>query len=158
METIREILEELCRKNGGQLTPALVLSEARKKKSPLHSHFTWDDGEAAEAWRLNQAAYIIRRVKVRIEVQPEKQVTVRAFLNVTPPATESEKNDDETEDDVTAPSGYYVPVRVAMTEFREQVLASATAELRNVRRKYAHLEELAAVWEAVDSVSGKASP
>ncbi len=146
-QSVREVLESLARANGGQITPQIVLDEAKKKRSPLHSHFCWDDNEAAAAWRLHQASALIRRVKVTLETAPEKTISVRAFMSVTP-VVEQEADDDDEEP--SKPAGYYVPVRVAMTEYREQVLARAVSELRAMKSKYAHLTELAAVWEAID--------
>lgn len=47
-----------------ELTPPAVVEAARDETSPLHSCFTWDDGEAAEAYRRMEARVLIRAVKV----------------------------------------------------------------------------------------------
>lgn len=66
----------------GSLTPALVLAEAAGSDHPLHNRFTWNDSEAAERWRLHQAAALIRSVKVVIERPSDNQpISVRAFVS-----------------------------------------------------------------------------
>jgi hypothetical protein len=48
----------------GRLTPSLVVTAATPPAHPLHSHFEWDDGTAAERYREVQARGLIQRVKV----------------------------------------------------------------------------------------------
>lgn len=87
----------------GQLTPALVLSEARDPEHPLHRRFIWDDTEAAERYRLHQAQVLIRSVNVVIERAPNTPpIKVRAFVS----QTEIHEGMD-VEDE---PSGIYLPV------------------------------------------------
>jgi hypothetical protein len=60
---IDDILEEIAEKNGGVLTPELVLTTAKNKKHPLHASFEWDNTAAAHKWRIEQAARLIRASK-----------------------------------------------------------------------------------------------
>lgn len=53
----------------GQLTPSLVVADARQKDSPLHAMFDWNIKEAAEKWWLQQARTIIRSVKLVITTE-----------------------------------------------------------------------------------------
>lgn len=145
METVQQALEAIAERNGGQLTPDLVVKAAKAKTSPLHSHFTWDDTEAARAYRLYQAAFLIRKVKVRVEVEPEKTLSVRAWMNVAPVEVPGK------EDAPDSPR-VYVPVKVAMESYREQVISQAVSELKGTQRKYAHLKELANVWGEIDKL------
>jgi hypothetical protein len=62
---------ELIRQTTGELTPEGVLDDARNPNSPLHECFTWDDGVAAEAFRLIQAKAVVR-VAVRFLKQPPR--------------------------------------------------------------------------------------
>ena len=48
----------------GDLTPTLVLDQARSEGSPLHKYFEWNDSVAAEKHRLGQAQRLITTVKV----------------------------------------------------------------------------------------------
>jgi hypothetical protein len=70
-------------KNGGRITHNDVLADARKKTSPLHNLFEWDDAKAAELHRLETARAIIR--EVRIEVTVDSKI-VRAVAYVRDPA------------------------------------------------------------------------
>ncbi|MGH2372125.1 MAG: hypothetical protein ACRDIC_01410 [bacterium] len=65
-DNLRSILEEI-RERHGALSPPIVLEEARDPAHPLHAFaaFKWDDDRAAaEAYRLEIAADLIRKVRV----------------------------------------------------------------------------------------------
>jgi hypothetical protein len=69
------------------LTPERVLEVASERDNPLHRFFQWDNGKAAQAYRLDQARNLIRIVHVlRVIDDGRKQqpVTVRAIVNVNP--------------------------------------------------------------------------
>ena len=73
----------------GHLTPEAVVKRARNPESALHAMLTWDDGEAADQYRLLQARSLIRRVVVRVEQPAENElVKIRAFVNVERGSTE----------------------------------------------------------------------
>ena len=123
-------------KTEGRLEPELVLERARSGNSALHGHFEWDDSVAAEQHRLGQAGELIRAIVVdisRSNVEPPKPT--RAFVSVEKPTGRS-----------------YVSTTTAMSDatMRRQVLERAWGELLAVRRKYADLRELAAVFAAID--------
>lgn len=65
---IKARLEQLENENG-QLTPAVVVADAKQKDSPLHGLFDWNLKEAAEKWWNHQARAIIRSVKVVITTE-----------------------------------------------------------------------------------------
>ena len=46
------------------ITPELLLNTARRKSSPLHNLFDWDDSVAAEKWRTHQARKLARAIHV----------------------------------------------------------------------------------------------
>jgi phage terminase Nu1 subunit (DNA packaging protein) len=72
----------------GRLTAQMVLQEARAASSPLHGFFEWDDSEAAEKWRLEQARELVRRVKIVVEVEDIKIKSVAYVRNVDMAPTE----------------------------------------------------------------------
>lgn len=78
--SLRDHLQALYDRHG-QLTPALVVDEARDPAHPLHNRFEWDDSKAGEAWRRSQAQELIRSVKVvyREATETERGKSVRAF-------------------------------------------------------------------------------
>lgn len=49
------------------LTAENLLESAKNKENPLHELFNWDDTEASNLWRLQQARCIINEVKIIIE-------------------------------------------------------------------------------------------
>ena len=71
----------------GRLTAGNVVEKARDEASPLHSHFEWDDSAAAEEHRKEQARRLIRSVKIR--VQTNEEVLIRAPAYVSPPHSDS---------------------------------------------------------------------
>jgi hypothetical protein len=75
-------LELIRRTKDGKLLPEDVLDDARNPNSPLHDFFTWDNTEAATAYRLMQAEAVIR-VSVRF-IQTEEKSPQRARITVAP--------------------------------------------------------------------------
>jgi len=129
-------LKAIQKRNGGRLYPEAVVAAARPAASPLHRYFEWDDGLAAEQYRLEQAADLIRIV---VEVLPGTKVETRVFVSLT--------------SDRATRGGYRLTLDVMNSaETRAQLLADARAELDQFRTKYRELSELAAVFEAIDRV------
>lgn len=130
-------LRGLAAKAGGMLAPASVVEFARDPKTALHSQFTWDDTDAAEAWRLHEARNIIR---VHVTVLHADSEPVRVFTSLRP---DRESN-----------SGYRLTVDVLSNDdLRAQMLADAKAELQATKRKYHNLQELSSVWDAIEQAS-----
>jgi hypothetical protein len=73
---VAEKLAEIAEKNGGRLTPDLVLADARNPDSVLHKLFEWDDDVAAHQHRLFQARQIITSVRVVVTTEKRKISTV----------------------------------------------------------------------------------
>ncbi len=64
----------------GELSPHVVVDEARPADSPLHDRFEWDNEIAGEAYRLVQAAELIRSVRIVYQDNPTGETkSVRAF-------------------------------------------------------------------------------
>lgn len=64
----------------GLLMPERVVEAAQDPASPLHTHFTWDNNEAAMQWRLQQARMLIRSVEIVIDKRAP--VRVNAFVSL----------------------------------------------------------------------------
>lgn len=60
----------LLQREGARLTPAQLIDQSRSPNSALHRYFTWDDGEAAHAFRVIQARQVLR-VVVRLSPKPD---------------------------------------------------------------------------------------
>jgi len=132
--------EELQAKHG-EITPKIVLDDARGVKSPLHHCFEWDDGKAAEQYRLQQAGLMIRALVVTVE-DAEIPKPTRAFVNVA---------------DVSEKQGRFIAISTALSkeETKRAVLARAMLELSQFRAKYEDLQELVDVFAAVDKLTRK---
>ena len=73
----QDAIEQIRTKNGGVLLPSHVVKEAKKKSSPLHSLFEWDDKRAAELHREQVAREVIRAVKVEYSIETISYATPR---------------------------------------------------------------------------------
>lgn len=142
-ETLRLIEEK-----DGNITPRSVLLEARQKHSPLHRYFEWDDGEAAEKYRLWQARELIAKVYVVDKGRPELP-PVRAFVNVrTAPQSHS---DDQGNNGCT--QAYMSITRLeSRADLQAQVLAYAMSQLVAWRKRYGHYHQFLKIASAIDSL------
>jgi hypothetical protein len=138
-EVIEE-LERITKANGGVLKAEDVVDTARSKKSPLHEYFDWEDGEAAQKWRLHQARQLIR-VTVRV-ITPAKP-PVRVFVSLR-----ADREDDG--------GGYrFLTAVLSDSERRNQLLTDALAELKTFEVKYRELVELADVFVSIQKTRRK---
>lgn len=80
MDAERKLLERMARRNGGVLMIDDVIMEAADESSILHSHFEWDDTEAAISYRRDQARTLIQRC--RITVLADEPTHIRAFVSL----------------------------------------------------------------------------
>lgn len=129
-------LEDIRRKEGGSLTQEAVVERARSANSVLHDHFTWDDSEAAEKWRLNEAGEIIRSIVIdvtRSNVAEPK--LIRAFVSV----------------EQQGERAYHSTVHaMGDAELRRQILQKAWADLEAWRHRHAELVEFAKIFASID--------
>lgn len=64
---------------GSSATTAQILDKARDKHTELHKCFDWDDAEAAEKWRLQQARHIVCNLVIK-EKSDTPRPEVRVFF------------------------------------------------------------------------------
>jgi hypothetical protein len=121
---------------GNSATTAQILDKARDEQTELHKCFDWDDAEAAEKWRLQQARHIVCNLVIK-EKSDTPRPEVRMFF----------KTD--------ADNGYKPTVLIMQDkdEYRK-LLDRALAELTSFRAKYKTLGELDGVFDAIDKVAG----
>lgn len=124
--------------SGGVIRPADVVRAARNSHSALHDCFTWDDGEAAEQYRLIEARNLLRVCVLTEEIAGSN---VRAFVSLT---------SDRAKD-----GGGYRTIADVMSDsdLREQMLSDALVQLRNMQQRYKSISQLDRVWDALDEVS-----
>lgn len=141
-QQVGERLASLRGKSREGLHPEDVVAAARRDKV-LRPHFTWDDTDAADRWRVHQARCLIGAIVVVQEVSGSTEpVTVRAFYAVDAP-TSPEREGGQV----------YVPLSEAMTTHRDEVLGRALDEAKAWRRRYRDLAALAPVFYAIDAVA-----
>lgn len=115
------------------LTPKNLLDANRDEKAPLHNYFDWNDGEAAEKWREQQARHIINCLCVKTETT--EKTPVRAFFNIDKVVYES------------------TDVILRQENKRATLLEQALREARIFEAKYQTLSELQPVFNAIDKLT-----
>lgn len=118
---------------GEEVTPADILAKARDSKTELHKCFEWDDGIAAEKYRLAQARQIVHHLIIKNVEEDKADTQVRFFHR-----TES--------------NGGYKSFSVIIknpTEY-EKLLEQARNELRAFKKKYHTLTELEEILSLID--------
>lgn len=135
-DAVRAELESIWQTNGGLLPAKAVLKRARDKTSALHSQFDWDVTRNAERGLLLQAQELIMQVRISVPTAEDNKVTVRAYWSLASDRLSG---------------GGYRPLAEIMSNdaWREELLATALNELDALRKRYARLEELTAVFAAV---------
>lgn len=112
----------------GQLTPSLIVDEARDTAHPLHSRFEWNDDVAGEKYRQQQAHELIRSVKVVYREADENgpAKSVRAYHAVR-----------------REHGHVYEPVETVVSDdfTRRLVLADMAREWQTLKRRYQDFEE-----------------
>ena len=128
MATARELLSALYEREG-ELTPTLVVEEARPETSPLHQYFEWNDDVAAEQYRRVQASHLIRSVKITFDGAGGQPRPIRGFLAVRDP-------EDETRSTyMPSPEAFNDPVT------RRILLAQMRRDWKAFKQKYDTFQE-----------------
>ncbi len=135
-------LQEIAKQSKGILQPQAVVEYAKNPETALHSHFTWDDSTAAQAYRIWQARQIIS-VTVTILETKNGAMNIKAFVSLKP--------------DRQNPGGGYRVLAVVMGDEgqRRQLLSDALAELQVFQQKYQSLTELSAIMDEIARVNKK---
>ncbi len=138
MNPITQELLRISKENNGILRPEDIVTEAQSKGSPLHDSFTWDDGEAAHLFRLQEARQLIR-VSVQFIKSGNKQVETRVFVSLT--------------NDRQVGGGYRTLISVMNDdEMRQQLLADCVDEMNRFQEKYKNIKELIEVFQAMNRI------
>lgn len=129
-QTAGNELERIYQKYG-KLEPEDVVKENTPEGTPLHNEFEWDDAKAANAYRVGQAANIIRAV-VTVEQQEDREPQqVRAFVH-------------------SRQTYHPLAVAVDSEDMMAEILKDALRDMQAFKRKYEALKELSAVFDAMD--------
>lgn len=140
MADLRASLTRIYEK-AGELTPELVVDEARPKTSELHHRFEWDDEIAGEAYRRVQAAELIRSVKVVFsDASTGERKSIRAFHSCRA-AGDADRGGYAPTDEIIADD---LSLRILRQEFAR--------EIADLKRKYGHLDDYVA-WVRAEAVA-----
>jgi hypothetical protein len=132
-KVIGKHLEKLSKQLKRELTAKDVLDDARNRTSPIHSFFEWNDGEAAEQYRLGQARGLIRSVVAIYVKDDQPAVQTRASVS-------------------TVQQGGAQVHEMTPAETHDAVLRRAVRELMAWRKRYEGVTELAPVFSVADLV------
>jgi hypothetical protein len=133
--SLRNELEDV-RKSYGALTPRNVVDAARCSSHPLHSRFEWDDGVAADKYRLVQARELIRSVKCTFVSPSSGPSEVRVFHSVPSSPTPVYEDLDAIVSDPVA---------------HQVLVASMRRDWATFEARYRHLGEFVALVGSVAS-------
>lgn len=114
---------------GESATPEQIVAFARNEGTELHKCFTWDDREAAEKWRLQEARLIV--CNLVFEEADETKPVIRA---------------------IQLGDAGYTPVKILVTHKDEyqRLLERAMGELRAFKARYKMLSELEEILSLID--------
>ena len=115
------------------ITPEEVLEKARNEKTELNKCFEWNDGVAAEKYRLQQARQIIQLLVV--VPKSEDSEPIRAFQ-------------------ITSERNTYQPTRLFLEQPDEYqiLLKRAKIELAEFKKRYKTLSELEEIFKCIDEL------
>lgn len=131
MTDLRSQLTGLYRQHG-ELTPKMVVDDARPLGAPLHDRFEWDDNIAGEKYRLSQAAQLIRAVRIEYTT-PEsgERKFIRGFSSLF------ESGEPERQ-------GYAPTEEVLENDVTRRILFNnMQRDISTLRKRYGHLKEFA---------------
>lgn len=111
--------------NSGRLTSKAVVEAAKDPRNALHKHFEWDDTKAANSYRLDQARFLIRAV--RVEDDDAAEEPLRAFYSVS---------------DKGGKAYHTLDAVRASRELQLAVLKQAERDLTAFERRYSELNDI----------------
>jgi len=129
-------LETIRNKNGGRLTPDMVVEKAKTKRTELNKCFEWNNGEAAEKYRKWQARHLIGSIEVEIE-EVEHHKPIRMYVNVF------------------KENRHYASVYDVLSDedLRLQQLDKLKNQLKRMETEYSYFNELSDVWSVIRKVA-----
>lgn len=150
-DIIGPVIEKLAAK--GRSTAPEIVNAARPESSPLHPYFEWDDSEAAELHRQNQARELTRAIVVIRKTQDDEvEHEVRAFFPV--------HRDPEAKKHREPRQYVHIDDILADEELSEQVVVDAMKMLRAWRNRFdvyrtIFPSEWSPVFEVVEEITEK---
>lgn len=122
---------------GDSATPTQIVDKGRDENTELHKCFTWDDADAAERWRKQEARTLVGHLVIQRPPEESNKPETRVFY----------KTDD---------SEGYKPATVIFRKEDEYLalLQRALGELRAFQKKYSVLSDRAEILSLIDAIEG----
>lgn len=158
-ETAVQVIQGISQRTGC-VTPDILVNESKPEDAPLHKLFEWDDAEAADLYREDQARWIIRHLVV-VTKEPTSEVTPpqRLFIKIAPVQNDADRFgpvETATEAQALQPNNYMAAnIALQDTRLRKRYMHAAIRELRSWCDKYEHLDELADLISYVKSEAAR---
>lgn len=121
----------------GRVDSAGVLKDAKNNNSPLHSFFEWDEGKAAEQYRLHQARGLIQSVVAIYTDGKNKAFRTKAYVHIA---------------EATAPHYRETGHAMSQAKTRNMVLQRAWKELVAWRQRYQDLKQFSELFDVMNEV------
>lgn len=148
-------------KRDQEVVPITLIEESKPEGAPLHDAFEWDDTEAAERYREDQAKRLIRALKVvyvRNDTE-EPLPPVRAYVSVLdePGFEMYGRNKPPSAHDPLRAKRHYRPIAKVMSDadLRDQYRRQAFSILCSWRDRYQDIDDFARIFEAIDVMRAK---
>jgi hypothetical protein len=144
-EEITKELTYIASQNDGVLNPHQVVDFARNPETELHKKFEWDEGLAAEGFRVIQARGLLKRIKLIVwrEQGEDRHIEVGIVHEY-----------QSLPDDRTSEGGYRKTVDIfSDADQTKLLLKSAKQDFLALEKKYANLEQLSSVWAEVHKIN-----
>jgi len=136
-QQVGEAIEEIIVAKGA-VGPREVVEAARPTSAVLHSYFTWDDTAAAEKYREQQAAHLMRSIVVVQSQDTKTALPMRAFVAVAGAAVI-----DDAAPEGAAPARYITLAEAKrVVSYREEMMRTAMRDLDAYRIRYQLLADL----------------
>lgn len=133
---------EALERDDGSLDLAEIVEAARPAGTALHAHFTWDNRQAADERRLDQARGLVARYRVRftreIAEGEDRELLVRGYVAASRAGIPER------------PAGTYVNTGSLPSANRSILLQQMRREIRAMRTRYESLPEF---WDAVNGLA-----
>ena len=145
-----EHIDKLTQEHDGEITPDIVVADARDKNSPIHPCFEWDNKTAADEHRKHQARVLMASITIEVKKVDGSKITVPKFVNIR-----IDKDNTFTRSNLHTVKSSYVTIETAMSNenIRSHVIQKAIAEMMLLKNKYEHLDEFSKIWAAMEDVA-----
>jgi hypothetical protein len=132
-QEIGETLDAIRMNNGGELQPRHVVEEAKKPSSLIHRYFEWDNGKAANLFRVSQARKLIGCIEV-VDISRNGVKSTPAFVSLNNGEGVSYRSVSDV---------------IASKEMQKAIMEQAERDLRGYLRRYQSLKNICSDIESV---------